>query len=295
MRMPGSASRLARPVVDLTHLIHVDERIEVGEVDAGERTANRESLRPRSPDGAVVMLRTGRMRASSPRPGKEGTVVRSSTVTAGICDPPNVCPAFNNIEAPRVPGQVRAGSGGGCDNECRGGGLVRTWTLAVPPDRRLRLPVGLRGDSAGGTGRQHRVDVPAAVRLTERVRCPARSQCRAASGSVRHSQAVPTARRYLPGTNVLETSWGTKTGWLIVRDLLVIGPWHHEDDPVTHAPTGTDRLRRRSRPAPPCSLRQRRGPSVSRLRADVRLRTPGRGMVASEQQLPRSNRHRSRV
>ena len=33
-------SRLTRPVVDLAHLVHVDERIEVGEVHAGERTAN---------------------------------------------------------------------------------------------------------------------------------------------------------------------------------------------------------------------------------------------------------------
>ena len=39
---------------------------------------------------------------------------------------------------------------------------------------------------------------------------------------------VPDARRYLPGTMVLETSWGTPTGWLIVRDVLLIGPWHHE-------------------------------------------------------------------
>src|SRR5213082_799981 len=39
---------------------------------------------------------------------------------------------------------------------------------------------------------------------------------------------VPAARRYLPGTNVLETSWGTPTGWIIVRDLLLMGPWHHE-------------------------------------------------------------------
>ena len=36
--------------------------------------------------------------------------------------------------------------------------------------------------------------------------------------------------RYLPGTMVIETSWGTPTGWIIVRDALVIGPWHHEDD-----------------------------------------------------------------
>src|SRR5438132_8259625 len=41
---------------------------------------------------------------------------------------------------------------------------------------------------------------------------------------------VPVARRYLPGTMVLETSWGTRTGWIIVRDVLLIGPWHHEDE-----------------------------------------------------------------
>jgi GH15 family glucan-1,4-alpha-glucosidase len=41
---------------------------------------------------------------------------------------------------------------------------------------------------------------------------------------------VPAARRYLPGTMVLETSWGTRGGWIIVRDLLLIGPWHHEEE-----------------------------------------------------------------
>jgi GH15 family glucan-1,4-alpha-glucosidase len=41
---------------------------------------------------------------------------------------------------------------------------------------------------------------------------------------------VPAARRYLPGTMVLETSWGTATGWIIVRDVLLIGPWHHLDE-----------------------------------------------------------------
>jgi len=40
---------------------------------------------------------------------------------------------------------------------------------------------------------------------------------------------VPTARRYLPGTMILETSWGTPTGWIVVRDALLIGPWHHRD------------------------------------------------------------------
>jgi GH15 family glucan-1,4-alpha-glucosidase len=41
---------------------------------------------------------------------------------------------------------------------------------------------------------------------------------------------VPAARRYLPGTMILETSWGTATGWMIVRDVLLVGPWHHETD-----------------------------------------------------------------
>ena len=35
---------------------------------------------------------------------------------------------------------------------------------------------------------------------------------------------VPNQRRYVPGTNVLETTWHTPTGWVIVWDLLVVGP-----------------------------------------------------------------------
>src|SRR5215203_3705577 len=41
---------------------------------------------------------------------------------------------------------------------------------------------------------------------------------------------VPADVRYLPGTTILETSWGTPTGWIIVRDALLIGPWHHPTD-----------------------------------------------------------------
>jgi alpha,alpha-trehalase len=54
---------------------------------------------------------------------------------------------------------------------------------------------------------------------------------------------VPAARRYLPGTMVLETSWGARGGWIIVRDVLLIGPWHHEDDrsrTYRRAPTDYD-------------------------------------------------------
>jgi alpha,alpha-trehalase len=52
---------------------------------------------------------------------------------------------------------------------------------------------------------------------------------------------VPAARRYLPGTMVLETSWATPTGWLVIRDALLMGPWHHEDElSRTHRRTPTD-------------------------------------------------------
>jgi GH15 family glucan-1,4-alpha-glucosidase len=36
---------------------------------------------------------------------------------------------------------------------------------------------------------------------------------------------VPAQRRYLPGSMVLETTWYTPTGWMLVRDALVMGPW----------------------------------------------------------------------
>ena len=52
---------------------------------------------------------------------------------------------------------------------------------------------------------------------------------------------VPVSRRYLPGTMVLETSWGTRGGWIIVRDVLLIGPWHHEHErSATHRRSPTD-------------------------------------------------------
>ena len=54
---------------------------------------------------------------------------------------------------------------------------------------------------------------------------------------------VPAARRYLPGTMVLETSWGTPQGWVIVRDVMLIGPWRHErerSESQRRAPTDYD-------------------------------------------------------
>ena len=44
MRMPGRALGLTGRVIDLAHLVEVDERIEFGKIHAGERAADREAL-----------------------------------------------------------------------------------------------------------------------------------------------------------------------------------------------------------------------------------------------------------
>ena len=52
---------------------------------------------------------------------------------------------------------------------------------------------------------------------------------------------VPAARRYLPGTLVLETTWQTPTGWLVVRDALIMAPWHNtQERSKTHRRSPTD-------------------------------------------------------
>lgn len=37
---------------------------------------------------------------------------------------------------------------------------------------------------------------------------------------------VPISRRYIPGTLVIETTWVTDTGWLLVHDALSIAAWN---------------------------------------------------------------------
>jgi alpha,alpha-trehalase len=44
----------------------------------------------------------------------------------------------------------------------------------------------------------------------------------------------PTAVAYQPGTNVLETTWETSSGWIVVRDALTMGPRDHEDTVTPH-------------------------------------------------------------
>jgi alpha,alpha-trehalase len=54
---------------------------------------------------------------------------------------------------------------------------------------------------------------------------------------------VPLSVRYVPGTMIVETTWMTSSGWLIVHDAMTIGPWHqeHEDETArTRPPTDQD-------------------------------------------------------
>ena len=84
VRVPRRALRLARRVLDLAHLVEVDERVEVAEVDAGERAADREALaleaRGARRDAADRAL-AGDGRVGL---GIRGRTVMSSTVMAGI-------------------------------------------------------------------------------------------------------------------------------------------------------------------------------------------------------------------
>jgi alpha,alpha-trehalase len=51
---------------------------------------------------------------------------------------------------------------------------------------------------------------------------------------------VPAGRRYLPGTNVIETTWMTPQGWLRVIDALTIGPWRDDKHGFSHTRPPTD-------------------------------------------------------
>ncbi len=51
--------------------------------------------------------------------------------------------------------------------------------------------------------------------------------------------SVPISRRYSPGTLVIETTWVTDSGWVVVKDALTIADW---------APAGGDAERQRGRP-----------------------------------------------
>ncbi|HEY2793661.1 MAG TPA: trehalase-like domain-containing protein, partial [Micromonosporaceae bacterium] len=52
----------------------------------------------------------------------------------------------------------------------------------------------------------------------------------------------PVARGYVAGTNVVETTWRTRTGWVVIRDALIMGPSAAKDTvtPHTRPPADAD-------------------------------------------------------
>jgi GH15 family glucan-1,4-alpha-glucosidase len=56
-----------------------------------------------------------------------------------------------------------------------------------------------------------------------------------------YDEMVPAARRYIPGSLIVETTWQSRGGWVIVRDALLIGPWHNvAERSRTHRRSPTD-------------------------------------------------------
>ncbi len=51
---------------------------------------------------------------------------------------------------------------------------------------------------------------------------------------------VPAGRRYIPGTNVIETTWMTPQGWIRVLDALAMGAWHDNAHGSSHTRPPTD-------------------------------------------------------
>jgi GH15 family glucan-1,4-alpha-glucosidase len=51
---------------------------------------------------------------------------------------------------------------------------------------------------------------------------------------------TPAGWRYIPGTNMIETTWMTPQGWLRVVDALTIGEWHDNKHGTSHTRPPTD-------------------------------------------------------
>ena len=94
-----------------------------------------------------------------------------------------------------------------------------------PPIADYALPVRLPHRRAAWrrTARSSGCARRASTRRASSARCSTAAP--AASASAPTACCVPGARRYEPGTNIVETTWMTPSGWLVVRDALTIGPW----------------------------------------------------------------------
>src|SRR6266511_602122 len=100
---------------------------------------------------------------------------------------------------------------------------------SVPADRGVRVPLRLRDVRPGGAERERRVALPPPLCLAERIRRyprPRRGHVPAWArwGQCARSSPLP------PGDDGPRDELGTRGGWIIVRDVLLVGPWHHEEE-----------------------------------------------------------------
>ena len=79
-------------------------------------------------------------------------------------------------------------------------------------------------------------------------------------------------------------------GWVIVRDALCIGPWHHDERALAQPSALADRPRRRPRAAAADRVRPGLGGDQARVRARVRLRRAGRRLGVHRLRLRRGGR-----
>ena len=132
---------------------------------------------------------------------------------------------------------------GEAEREARREPPERGGAVAVPADRRLRVPVELPHRRAGRPRRRDRLAVRAALRLAERVRHAARPQARATSGSGPFGINVPAAARLRARARTRWSRPGTRrAAGSMVRDALTMGPRRSEDTitPHTRPPADDD-------------------------------------------------------
>ena len=93
----------------------------------------------------------------------------------------------------------------------------RGGAVAVHADRGLRVPLQLPHGRARRTRRRRSTGSAcrASTRRASSAACSTGGPGR--SGWRRSASTHPTARVYVPGTNVIETTWKTPNGWIVVR------------------------------------------------------------------------------
>ena len=170
----------------------------------------------------------------------------------------------------------------------------RRGAVAVPADRRLRVPVGLPHRRAGRARRRDRLAVRAALRLAERVRHAARPRGRhVPARAVRHQPPRRRARTSRAPTRSSRPG-RRRPAWVEVRDALTMGPRRGDDTitPHTRPPADDDaeHLLVRTVVCLEGSVGDR-----ARLRAGVRLRARRRRSGrSSDDELPHGRRDAAR-